>query len=950
MSVKSKRRARKRQLAEQAKAESASRADATSREDETFTLNSILADFRANKELEQAAEGIKPVKDADIDFDGIPKPGEVIEHHEPEPEDTPEMLSESSEIAERLSYLFAADKSAKRPPDEPTERLPDTFTVDEPAERLPDISKVDESVTFTAETPLPEYVSDTFSTEEAAERFFDQFMTDENPPESVTETASEAVTAAELVTETPSEGVTAAEFVTETPSETVTAAEFVAGTPPETVTAAETVTETPSETVTAAELVTETPSETVTAAELVAGTPSETVTAAELVTETPSETVTAAELVTETPSETVTAAETVTDNLSEAVTESLSDTVSGAAENVSDTQSFAETASAPTFLQRMFGRSKPRKDVPEPAEDAEPRSVSLEEVVGNTVDAVKADAVPKRSLFSRRRLEDTGDELPEPAHPEVIGPEPDLKTAAEEARKEYVKRVEGLLPALVPALLPLLVLVLEAVGLRLPLLTGSVILRPLLLLGCLGVTLWLCRSVFTDNRCTATFLCGVSAVAAALDCVTMPFLSGRSMAEPYGAVACLALLTAKLGSSLESHGAYDTFHTAALDRNPPYLVTNSVYGTCKRRGNVTGFYTAALAQNFSTRWQMFSMPVTLAASLVFAALSSVGIERGGDFFLNWSAILAAGATLVLPFCWGLPWARLASRLKKSGCAIAGWRGAEQMSRKKKIIVTDSDLFPPGAVRLEDTRVYEGEMPAVVSVTASMIRESGCGLERVFDDLLKSEGGDYLPVRDFHFYEDGGFSGTIEEDKILLGTSSFLRKMSVRFPGDFYFPMGLYLSVNGELIATFALKYEAMENVNSALRILRRNRVTVILAARDPNLTPKLLQRVFRRRVDVEYPGLNNRISLSAARTNRELPRGLLFREGLSPYAEIMVGSLRLCGGVRRATRLALFGSIVGTLLAFYLVYQAKYYLLSPLNLLLFLFLWTVPTLLLMDLS
>ena len=604
---------------------------------------------------------------------------------------------------------------------------------------------------------------------------------------------------------------------------------------------------------------------------------------------------------------------------------------------------------APTLWQRLFGRSKARKNANETVQDSEPRSISLEEVVGNTVDAVKADSVSRRSLFSRQRLEDT-EESPDTLRPEIIGPEPDLKTAAEEARKEYVKRIEGLLPALPPALLPLFVLILEALGVRLPLLTGNVILRPFLLLACIGATLWLCRSVFTDNRCTGTFLCGVSAVAAGLDCLTMLFLPGRSMAEPYGAVTCLALLAAKLGSSLESHGTYDTFHTAGLDRNPPYLVTDTVRGTSKQRGAVTGFYTAALEQNFSTRWQTLALPIILAASLVFAALSSIGQERGGDFFLNWSAILTAGATLVLPFCWGLPWARLASRLKKSGCAIAGWRGAEQMSRKKKMIVTDSDLFPPGSVRLEDVRLYEEEMRTVVSITASMIRESGCGLERIFDDLLKSESGEYLSIRDFHFYEDGGFSGAIGEDSILLGTSSFLRKMSVRFPGDFYFPMGLYLSVNGELTATFALKYVATETVDLALRLMRRNRVTAILAARDPNLTPKLLHRVFRRRIDVEYPGLNNRIALSAERTKRDLPRGLLFREGLPPYAEIVVGSLRLCAGVRRSTRLALFGSAVGTLLSFYLVYQAKYYLLSPLNLLLFLVLWTIPTVLLMDLS
>ena len=886
MSVKSKRREKRRKsLAESGKAAPNAKGAAQQLEDdEPFTLNAILADFRANKELEQAAEGIKPVKDTDFDdlFD-IPAPERVTEAAEASaPEKGPETPFDA----------FTADEATENPsdhafiPEETTERLFKKFMADEPTETSSDHA---------------------FIANETTERLFNKFMAEE-----VTETPSDTFTAEE-VTEKPSDAFTAQE-VTETPSDAFTTEE---------------VTETPSDAFTTEEA-TEKPFDAFIAQEA---------------TETPSDTFTADEA-TETPSEAFTAQE-VTETPSATETESLS-----------DTQAFPRVASdaspASTSRRRLFRRAKKRKDVKEDKQDGEPRSISLEEVVGNTVDAVKADAVldgqsARRSLFSRRRLEDT-DEETSGEHTEIIGPEPNLKTAAEQARREYVRRIDGLLPAVIPAVLPLLVLLLETLGLRFPFLTESVVVRPLLLLACLGATLWFCRSVFTDHPCSAAFLCGVSAIAAALDCLTMPFLSGRSMAEPYGAVACLALLSAKVGSSLESHGAYDAFHAAGLDRNPPYLVTDTVNGARKRRGAVTGFYTAALAQNFSNRWQTLLLPVTLAASLVFAALSSVGQERVSDFFLNWSAILTAGATLVLPLCWGLPWARLASRLKNSGCAVAGWRGAEQLARKRKMVVTDSDLFPPGSVRVQDTRLYDDDMPTAVSITASMIRESGCGLARIFDDLLKSEGGDYLPVRDFHFYEDGGFSGTIKEDKILLGTSSFLRKMSVRFPGDFYFPMGLYLSVNGELMATFALRYEALENVDYALRIMRRNRVTAILAARDPNVTPKLLQRVFRRKIDAEYPGLNNRIALSDMGANREIPCGLLFREGLSPYAETVVGSLKLCAGVRRATRLSLFGSGVGAVLAFYLVYQAKYYLFSPLNLLLFLLLWTVPAVLLMDLS
>ena len=942
MSVKSKRRERKRKAGKAAPDAVKNKDKAP--EEETYTLNAILADFRANKELEQAAEGIKPVKDTDFDnFFDMPTP-ERVEEEAAETAVTAKRAEVVTDAAEEVTETPLDASATREVEDAPFH----AFTAEEVAETSAEETPFD---TFRV---MEESVEKPFDLSEAA-RIMDGIGDDLDAP-SAPETAEEVTetpimeTAVDFVKtdndfdafsmETPF-GAFTAESVTETPTETIMETEIGAS-----------ATESLSEII-KAESVTETPLD-ASAEEMKAEEGAETppdISATEKVTETEIDA-----SAPETPFDLSKAASVMDD------ADRVSDTASASeaepnAPDLSETQTFSRVTSAkpaaPTLRQRLFGRAKKRDDSQETKEDAAPRSISLEEVVGNTVDAVKADAVlesggARRSLFSRRRLEDTEEASDE--RPEIIGPEPNLKTAAEQARREYVRRIDGLLPAIAPAVLPALVLLLETLGVRFPFLTESVFVRPLLLLACLGATLWFCRTVFADHPCSAAFLCGVSAIAAALDCLTMPFFPGRSMAEPYGAVACLALLSAKVGSSLESHGVYDAFHAAGLSRNPSYLVTDTVNGARKRRGGVTGFYTAALSQNFSHRSQTLFLPVMLAASLVFAALSSVGQERGWDFFLNWSAILAAGATLVLPLCWGLPWARLASRLKNSGAAVAGWRGAEQLARKRKMIVTDSDLFPPGSVRITDTRIYEEDMPTVVSITASVIRESGCGLERVFDDLLKSEGGNYLPVRDFHFYEDGGFSGTIQENKILLGTSSFLRKMSVRFPGDFYFPMGLYLSIDGELSATFALKYDAMENVDYALRLMRRNHVTAILAARDPNLTPKLLQRVFRRKIDVEYPGLNNRIALSDMRKSRDLPRGLLFREGLPPYAEMVTGSMRLRAGVRRATLLSLFGSAVGTLLAFYLVYQAKYYLFSPLNLLLFLLLWTAPAVLLMDLS
>ena len=142
-----------------------------------------------------------------------------------------------------------------------------------------------------------------------------------------------------------------------------------------------------------------------------------------------------------------------------------------------------------------------------------------------------------------------------------------------------------------------------------------------------------------------------------------------------------------------------------------------------------------------------------------------------------------------------------------------------------------------------------------------------------------------------------------------------------------------------------MKYEASENVDYALRTLHRSRITPILAVRDPNITPALLKRKFYKKIKGEYPQLTDRVALSEAEEDRGLPRALLLREGLLPYAEAVVG---LRTAVRRATWLSLAGSAAGVLLTAYLVSLGKFDLLTPLSLTVFLLLWTLPVVLMSD--
>lgn len=595
----------------------------------------------------------------------------------------------------------------------------------------------------------------------------------------------------------------------------------------------------------------------------------------------------------------------------------------------------------------------PEVVLPEVELPCPPRPVLLEEVVGSTVDAVLEETTehvrkPRPGLFSRRTWEEP-DSIQD--DPEPIGPEPELRDAAEEARQRYLAGKSALLPALVVTLAALVPLLAEHCGLAIPLWTGDLRLQSLVLLGCLMVTALLCRQVsiracamLKKRRCGPEFLAVISALVSALDCAVCLLIAERNAVTPYGAVACLALVFAQWGIHCENRGMYDTFRTAAMDTAPPYLITDAEQGACKQRGAVPGFYSTAVRDNPTVLWQTAILPVVLVASMVFAGLAS--LERSVDFMLNWSAILTAGAAFSLPLCWALPFSHLARHLQKLGCAVAGWSGAEKISRRRRMVVTDTDLFPPGTIQFNGVKIYGEERKKVAAYSAAMAHRAGSGLERLFDGFCRSENAKPETVNDFSFYEEGGWSATIHGETVLMGTASFMRKMDVRLPDDTSLRTGVFLAIDRQLTAIFAVQYDPAENVDFALRIMQHSRITAILAVRDPNITPALLKRRFRGGVRISYPDLSSRVALSEE--ERDLPRALLFREGLLPYAETVVGSRRMCQAVRRTTAISLIGSILGTLLAFYMVFQGAYDLLTPLTLILFLLLWTVPVLLLVD--
>ena len=240
--------------------------------------------------------------------------------------------------------------------------------------------------------------------------------------------------------------------------------------------------------------------------------------------------------------------------------------------------------------------SAPEESAGEPEIPPPPHPITLEDVV---MEEGRREPFlsPRRSLFSRRPLEET-EELPsapelEPEpEPETIGPEEEPREAAEEYRRAWHSRRASLLPAFLVALIAAAPLAAERYGVSLPIWNGNLQVQSLFFLACLMIECLLCHHVFAKGistllrkRCVGELLAAAASVVAVGDCMVCLLQPDRTAATPYGAAACLLLAFAQWGVSLESRGMYDTFRIAAMDDEPPYLVTDTERGACKQRGD-----------------------------------------------------------------------------------------------------------------------------------------------------------------------------------------------------------------------------------------------------------------------------------------------------------------------------------------------------------------------------
>lgn len=340
-------------------------------------------------------------------------------------------------------------------------------------------------------------------------------------------------------------------------------------------------------------------------------------------------------------------------------------------------------------------------------------------------------------------------------------------------------------------------------------------------------------------------------------------------------------------------------------------------------------------------------PVMTAVTLALSVLTS--LRTGEHFLWAWSAMLLASFPAGILIAYAKPFSALARRLYRAGAAIAGWQGARILSGEAGLIVEDADLFPPQNVTQGGMKLY-GSRPApmVIGYANAVVQTAGSGLVPLFEQMMHDQNGRRYTVDTFRRYEGGGLGATIRGDVVLMGSIAFMKLMRVRVPEGTRLKQAVYLSVNGELTAVFALNYAPAESVRAGLSaVLRAGSLVPVLATRDFMITPQFLKLRYKIPPEhIEFPIVEERAHLSSQEIPRTGPQGaLMARSSFASFAGSVVSARTLRGAAIIAMIVALAGSVLGTALMFFLTFLGSSFSASCWNLFLYTVLWLIPGLL-----
>ena len=424
-------------------------------------------------------------------------------------------------------------------------------------------------------------------------------------------------------------------------------------------------------------------------------------------------------------------------------------------------------------------------------------------------------------------------------------------------------------------------------------------------------------------------------------------------------IPCCAAFTIQMTMSLWStyqkrsteYGQMDTLRKAtrldSIVEQPDYY--EGCVGFLRGEGQVEDFM-----EHYQERSAMDK--ITSVYAMVASGLSIVlGVVAGmirSDISFGLQ-VLAAALLVSVPGTFFIstsrPMAILEKRLHKLGTVLCGWPKIVRLTKKAVFPLRHADLFPVGSCKLNGVKYYGDREPEqVVAYAAAVVAADGGGLTPVFEQLRQSRNGKQYGVQNLRLYGNGGIGGEVCGEPVLLGVHDFLVDMGVEIPEGTMVENAVYMAIDGELVAVFAVSCAKKKVAASGLATLCGYRgLRPLLVTRDFMLTEEFVRGKFgvntRRMVFPEAPV---RRELSKVAPEQGAPAlAMTTRDGLASFAFAVSGAR----SVRMASILGLAIHLVGGILGLgaiaVLTVLAASGLITPVNMLLYQLVWMIPGLL-----
>ena len=352
----------------------------------------------------------------------------------------------------------------------------------------------------------------------------------------------------------------------------------------------------------------------------------------------------------------------------------------------------------------------------------------------------------------------------------------------------------------------------------------------------------------------------------------------------------------------------------------------------------------------------YNAPSGVERTISVYALVALFVSFGVGI-LAW--VLRGAATGIQSFCAALlvalpatsyitlsrPMALLERRLYRLGTVICGWQGVKKLSQNGVFPITDTDLFPAGAAKLNGVKFYGTREPdEVVAYATALIAANGGGMAPLFMQLLESRSGYHYEASNIQSYP-GGIGGEVEGEAVLAGTMSFLQSMGVEVPEGTRVSQAVYVAIDGTFSGVFAVTYNKVKAAATGLTTLCGYRgLTPVLTAGDFMITEGFLRGKFgvnTRRI--VFADRQTRQQLSQIQPEEGTPASAMTtKEGLASLAFAVTGARALRSASTLGVVIHMLGGILGLLIVLALIVVNATHLLTPANLLLYELIWLIP--------